>query len=248
MKISVVMQSYLGEYPGARTHARQKFTRAVNSFLAQTYPKKELMIVSDDCVLTRALYELVYSTFPEIKLVTVPEADVKRMYTTTTEGKKYFRGVPRALGVKHATGDIITYLDTDDIWLPTHLEILHCAWLNAPKEAMWASNNLRLMHAKLPDLKRAQEPSEPYSTEAVDLSAYGIMEPFYVSLSASRNQVNCASYLLSHRREVKALWEDTENEHEDARFAMALQKNHGNSMRIYSPTIAICHYRGGWDV
>lgn len=248
MKISVIMQSYLGEYPGSRTHARQKFTRAVNSFLAQTLPLKELIIVSDGCVLTRVIYELVYSTFSNIKLVTVPDADIKRMYTTTEGGKKCFRGVPRGTGVKHATGDIITYLDTDDIWLPTHLEILHCSWLNAPKEAMWASNNFRLMHAKLPEMKVPGEPAEPYSTEAVDLSAYGIMEPFYVSLSAARNQVNCASYLLSHRRDVRAVWEDTENEHEDARFASALQKFHGNSMRVYSPTIAICHYRNGWDV
>jgi glycosyltransferase involved in cell wall biosynthesis len=248
MKISVIMQSYLGEYPGSRTHARQKFTRAVNSFLAQTLPQKELIIVSDGCVLTRVIYELVYSTFSNIKLVTVPDADIKRMYTTTTGGKKCFRGIPRGVGVKQATGDLITYLDTDDIWLPTHLEILHCSWLNAPKEVMWASNNFRLMHAKLPDMKVPQEPCDAYSTEAVDLSAYGILEPFYVSLSASRNQVNCASYLLSHRREVKAQWEDTENEHEDARFAAALQKFHGNSMRVYSPTIVVCHYRSGWDV
>ena len=47
MKISVIMQSYLGEYPGARSNPKYKFVRAVNSFLLQKHPDKELIIVSD---------------------------------------------------------------------------------------------------------------------------------------------------------------------------------------------------------
>lgn len=94
MKISVIMQSYLGDYPGARSNPKYKFVRAVNSFLLQKHPDKELIIVSDGCEETKALYENCFSSFSNIKFAYVARGSVPRM-REVANGKRWFRGVPR---------------------------------------------------------------------------------------------------------------------------------------------------------
>ena len=54
--ISVIMPSYLGEYPGSRSNPKEKFIRAVESFRLQDHSKKELIIVSDGCEITNSIY------------------------------------------------------------------------------------------------------------------------------------------------------------------------------------------------
>ena len=68
MKISVVMQSYLGDYPGSRKDSKNKFVRAVSSFLRQTHEDKELVIVSDGCEDTKKLYKLFKKYYEEVYL------------------------------------------------------------------------------------------------------------------------------------------------------------------------------------
>ena len=51
------MQSYLKDYPGARSNPEEKFIRAVNSVINQSSPNWELVIISDGCEITKALYE-----------------------------------------------------------------------------------------------------------------------------------------------------------------------------------------------
>jgi glycosyltransferase involved in cell wall biosynthesis len=60
-KVSVIMASYLGDYPGRATNPEQKFIRAVKSFLTQTYENKELIIVADGCDTTERLYQYNFS-------------------------------------------------------------------------------------------------------------------------------------------------------------------------------------------
>ena len=43
-KISIIMQSYLGNYPGSRKDSHSKFLRAVQSFQNQLYKNCELII------------------------------------------------------------------------------------------------------------------------------------------------------------------------------------------------------------
>jgi len=110
-KISVIMASYLGNYPGGASNRDKKFIRAVNSFKKQTYDNKELIIVSDGCPLTVQLHGQFFSKDPNIKLVPIPKQPL-------------YSGEMRNAGLKFAEGEIISYLDTDDVLGPNHLQII----------------------------------------------------------------------------------------------------------------------------
>tara|TARA_B100000900_G_scaffold218250_1_gene184886 strand:+ start:252 stop:1016 length:765 start_codon:yes stop_codon:yes gene_type:complete len=107
------MQSYLGEYPGARKDPETKFIRAVYSVIAQKDSNWELIIVSDGCKITERLYLKHFKNFRNIKFFMVEKPKNSKMNILK---KSYFRGKPRALGVEKATGNWICYLDTDDFY------------------------------------------------------------------------------------------------------------------------------------
>lgn len=110
MKISVIMASWLGA-PN-RENLDKKFIRAVNSFLAQTHPDKELIIVSDGCQKTKELYDTHFQNNPLIK------------FFMSAKQPMYSGGI-RNIGLKIATGDIISYLDSDDVIGKDHLKIIN---------------------------------------------------------------------------------------------------------------------------
>lgn len=245
MKISVIMQTYLGDYPGSRSHAREKFVRAVNSFLAQTHPEKELIIVSDGCAFAKRIYELVYTSNPAIKFVWIDPEQKKKTYEKS-DGKLFFRGYPKSVGIQHSTGDIICYLDSDDIILPNYLFTLHSYWKDMPDKIKWATNNLRIMNLKLLSMPNAKETKTVYSTQSVDLTPYGIQEDFFVNICSLPTQINCATCNLSHRKNIDITWEDSVGINEDVRLVKRLQEL-GGGTRVSIPGYVVCHYVGGWD-
>lgn len=111
MKISVVMASFLGDYPGCAKDRVNKFIRSVKSFLEQTYQNKELIIVSDGCDVTEITYKENFSDCEDIIFEKL-EKDV------------LFGGKTRNKGIELATGDWICYLDTDDFLSKDHLQII----------------------------------------------------------------------------------------------------------------------------
>lgn len=111
MKISVVMASFLGEYPGCAKNRVDKFIRSVNSFIDQTYENKELIIISDGCDITENIYKESFSKNKNIIFEKL-EKDV------------LFGGKIRNRGIELATGQWICYLDTDDFLSNNHLEII----------------------------------------------------------------------------------------------------------------------------
>ena len=106
--ISVIMASYLGEYPGAASNREAKFRRAVDSFLSQEIG--ELVVVSDGCDITS---RIVLDEYPQdnVVLVALPKQPL-------------FAGAVRQFGIKAATHDWICYLDTDDEFRPGHLNAI----------------------------------------------------------------------------------------------------------------------------
>lgn len=110
-KVSVIMASYLLNYPGSATSRDKKFVRAVNSYKKQTYQNKELIIVSDGCQLTIELYNRFFANDPDIRLIAIPKQPL-------------YSGEMRNSALKVAEGDIISYLDSDDVLGPNHLQII----------------------------------------------------------------------------------------------------------------------------
>lgn len=106
--ISVIMASYLGEYPGCATNRTHKFKRAINSFLKQNIG--ELIIVSDGCEKTNKIVNKFYNV-PSIKLVSIPKQCL-------------FSGKVREAGISIAQHEWICYLDSDDEFKEGHLQTL----------------------------------------------------------------------------------------------------------------------------
>ena len=110
MKISVIMASYL-QMPN-KTNQGQKFVRAVKSFLNQTHEDKELIIVADGCHITLQLYHENFKQYPNIKIIPIPK-------------QPPYSGEMRNVALKEATGEIVTYLDADDVIGKNHCQIIH---------------------------------------------------------------------------------------------------------------------------
>lgn len=111
MKVSVICASFLGEYPNAASNREQKFIRAVKSFLNQTWEDKELIIVSDGCEITNKIYEENWLTNPNIKIFKSPKQTL-------------YSGGIRSIGCKMASGEIICYLDNDDVLGKNHIKTI----------------------------------------------------------------------------------------------------------------------------
>ena len=101
--------------------------RAIESALTQTYPVREVVVVDDGSTdETPQVIERLADANPPIRLLRQPEA----------------RGAPAARnrGAQNSSGTFIAFLDSDDVWLPTHVESLR-ALLKAQPEAPAAFSN-----------------------------------------------------------------------------------------------------------
>lgn len=97
-RVSIILPAYNRETLVAR---------AIDSVLAQTYPDFELIIVDDASKDgTRAVLEQ-YRDHPKVRLIL---SDVNRGGSGA-----------RNLGIEAATGELIAFQDSDDVWLPHKL-------------------------------------------------------------------------------------------------------------------------------
>ena len=102
--ISVVMPSYLGDYPYAASNREEKLPRAIESFLTQDIG--ELIVVADGCEKTAEIA----SKYP-VNLISINK-------------QTHFSGTPRNTGIFHAKYDYIAYLDIDDVFGDNHLQAI----------------------------------------------------------------------------------------------------------------------------
>jgi hypothetical protein len=117
-----IMASNLGEYSGGAKNRKERFIKAVDSFLNNTYKEKELIIVSDGCEDTIQLYENKYLNIPEIKCLKISKQNL-------------FSGEVRNTGIKYIKskandGDFVCYLDTDDTFGKNHIKIIADNFIN----------------------------------------------------------------------------------------------------------------------
>ncbi len=116
MRISVIMASYLEQYSSGNhksaTNREFKFRRAVDSFLNQTFKSAELIIVSDGCKKTSSITKQEYLKYSQIRLVELTKQSL-------------FSGKVRQSGLSVAKGQIICYLDSDDMLGENHLAVIN---------------------------------------------------------------------------------------------------------------------------
>ena len=109
------MASYLGDYSGRSSNPDKKFIRAVKSFLGQTYENCELIIVADGCDKTEKIYNENFKDIEKIKFIKIDKQPV-------------YGAEIRNAGIELADGEIISYLDNDDVIGKKHLELIISEW------------------------------------------------------------------------------------------------------------------------
>jgi glycosyltransferase involved in cell wall biosynthesis len=260
MKISVVMQTYLGDYVNSRSMPKQKFMRAVTSFLSQTQEDKELIIVSDGCEITKKIYELYYEDNEQIKFCYLArnQQEEKKMYAIENN-KRIYRGLPRQIGCEIATGDIITYFDSDDIMLQTRLKDLNDFWEKQPENILWSSNPLRFMNIKALESEKYKESKVKIGEKTIPVQNLetGQKEEFFINHMVRKGYISTATISIAHRKNVKAKWKNIETEidengntigqSEDNDFAKQLIAE-GQVAIHQSISYVVCHYKDLWDV
>lgn len=85
-------------------------SEAINSVLAQSYPYWELLIVDDG------------STDSSVRIIESFIQKDNRIRFLQTKRPSGSPSIPRNLGIDHAKGRFIAFLDSDDVWLPKKLE------------------------------------------------------------------------------------------------------------------------------
>ena len=198
--IVVIMPSFLSEYPGAATNRQEKFCRAVDSFLNQTYDKKHLIIVSDGCLETSKTYVIKYKPYDNISLVKIPK-------------QARFSGNVRQAGIEFnlstIKAPIVTYLDTDDEILAYHLDTISNQFFGND----WVyfddkiNNNGIILQTRITSLQKnfvgtsniAHISSPKFNWDGCD--GYGHDWIFITSKlmnSLNFNKINCDSYVVHH--------------------------------------------------
>lgn len=114
--ISVIMPSYLGNYPGAAQNRNEKFITAVESFLkACIYVNTELIIISDGCAETIRICKTKFKKHLSSGLIRLLELPRHELFT----------GSVRQAGIDIAKGQILCNLDTDDVFVEHHLKNIY---------------------------------------------------------------------------------------------------------------------------
>lgn len=238
------MQSYLGEYPGSRSNSDKKFLRAVQSFIDQKDKNSELIIVSDSCQITHELYHSNFKSNERIKYVYV-DKNVPNMY----EGDiKYYRGLPREVGRSLVTGDVTTYMDSDDFLLPENSDIL---------SKVWQVNNIataivnRSWYDNVDGIQFDPYFDELSNQVKKEVSINGLGGKWYATRMEIKNGKVSYVYtpwLLSHKSDAKTKWRDVVGKgmSEDVLFGKQLL-DEGMSLHIELPIYVRCHYPNRWD-
>ena len=224
--ISVIMPSYLGEYTGSRKDPEKKFVRAVQSFLENTLLNKELIIVSDGCQSTIDIYESKFKKYDEISLIQVEKR------------KEPWPGELRECGRSLAKYDWITYLDTDDIYLNSHLYLIEQAVLSKKEETTVFINSAYILPLPLNPTKRM------LAYVGMDIIEYNKLRnksnELYQNKVIMSNAMGAnGTWQIVHHKHVPHRWKNTDKMGEDKLFIENLKST--ESLERFKGGYFICH-------
>lgn len=92
--------------------------RAIESVIAQTYPRWELLIVDDGSTDDTAAVVRTFASDPRIRFFSLPHRGTS---------------AARNFALERAGGEVVAYLDSDNGWYPHYLEAVAAAYLDAPE-------------------------------------------------------------------------------------------------------------------
>ena len=248
LKISVVMQSYLGDYPGSRSNPEPKFIRAVNSFLNQSNKNSELVIISDNCKITEKLYNENFSKNSRIKFK-LCEKKGKKMYEKDS-GTIHFVGEPRQRGVDMCDGEIITYMDSDDILTDVYLEKLIEYW-KYNYNLDWIINRCWWDNVKAISKEGVRGYDDLFDRQLTDESqAIKGLDSKWIKSYVRRDFILQSPGLISHKKTCDVKWSDVSsvgNLSEDILFYKEMLEKYKKGKQIHLFGYVRCHLKGGWD-
>lgn len=107
-------------------NASRFIREALSSVLEQTFPNYEVIIVNDGSTdNTKQIIENIEDS--RIQLYNIPNGGVSHA---------------RNFGISKAKGKYVAFLDSDDIWHPSHLEYAYSAFCKNPNLAWYSSSSL----------------------------------------------------------------------------------------------------------
>ena len=210
--ISVIMPSYLGEYPGSRKDPDKKFIRSVKSFKEQSLKEKELIIISDGCEITNQIYHDNWKEDPTIRLIISEKMQVT------------WPGELREMGRSIAKYDWITYLDSDDMYLDLHLSKISTKLSNIDSEITVLfniqkliplpenPNELMLAYCKMKSI-------EDYLTFREQLT-----EIHGHKMAMAINKTHSGTWQLVHHKQIPHRWMNSDEMGEDAFFIERIKR------------------------
>lgn len=241
IKISVVMQSNLSNYPGSRTDAINKFRRAVKSFQNQLYKNAELIIISDGCPKTQQIYNREFAEDKSIKFAYVDKNGANNMYEETEHGK-YYRGYPRRLGAAMSDGTIITYMDSDDVLMPEFTITCMLVYNTDPDKDWWINNSW--YDSSVHTWEESNVMFESDHSTSIEIEGIG---GTWTPTMVKKGMAVLSPWLFMHKSSCETKWRDTIAISEDSDFNRRLRKEYPNGTSYSKPTYVRCHFGDIWD-
>jgi hypothetical protein len=254
MKLSFIMQSYLGDYPNSRQNASHKFDRAVQSVLNQNNPNWELIIISDGCRITKQKMLLTKEyKDPRIIFKYIDRPNDRLMYTDGIT-----RGEPRQIGRELATGDWIGYIDSDDYLIPTAVDELIKTFekvesisqtrdADSEIKAIWNRGIIENIsyYAVIQQLNKDKAPAAPIAiTKPMEFEGLPSAWIGVQTVAMGTTTIFHKPGFPDHK------WEDgtTSGVSEDMLFINKIIKETSNNVgTIVVPCYVRCHLRNLWD-
>lgn len=108
--IYTILTSYLGDYPNAAPDRPRRLRRAIDSFFANDYAEKQLIVVADGCEETTNICK---DEYPDALCLPISKRSL-------WSGDVRDRGLDQVELLSGAR-DLVCYLDSDDYFGPDHL-------------------------------------------------------------------------------------------------------------------------------
>ena len=198
-KVSTIIPSFCGNYTGCATKREMKLIRAIDSWLNQTHYDKELILVSDGRPDTEEIYHDKYSSKHNIKFIKL-------------EKQPLFSGNVRQAGLDLSSAEIITYLDSDDYFTPSHLSNIDSRMEERGLDWCYFSDYLKV------DKKNIQQ------------------RPVHVLSNGVIGTSN-----IAHRRSLNVSWSGCDGYGHDFIFIQRLMSASNNYEQIYGCGYIVCH-------